>query len=102
MIWLYSMIAVTLLAMMWFPSATGRGLIWPVVVGFVCWFLMMNIRCPRCRVHITGYRYGTFWPWEPLTQGDPCPVCGRTRKTVWPFEYLFGRHEHQQWREREN
>lgn len=46
----------------------------------------LNFRCPRCRLGIDskrhpGYRVG-------YVPGANCPRCGRTRRGVWPFQYL--------------
>lgn len=47
----------------------------------------LNVRCPRCKLHISGHRTSLFWPGDVNTD-TPCPQCCRTRKGVWPYQYL--------------
>ena len=49
--------------------------------------IALNFRCPRCRLPIdsrehSGYEFG-YLP------SQICPRCGRSRRGVWPFQYLF-------------
>ena len=57
------------------------------VVATVFALTALNFKCPRCRLGIDskqrpGYRVGYI-------PGADCPRCGRTRKGVWPFQYLL-------------
>ena len=44
-------------------------------------------RCPRCRLHIDSQgRLGYAVGYVPATE---CPRCGRSRKGVWPLQFLL-------------
>jgi|CXWL01.1.fsa_nt_gi hypothetical protein len=57
-------------------------------------FVVFNsVRCPKCRLHVWGGVYG----WGSAVKPE-CPRCGRSRKGVWPFQYLTTRREYEAWR----
>ena len=58
-----------------------------LVVGMAAGVLALNVKCPRCKLHISGHETGTYLPGDPPA-ASPCPRCGRTRQGVWPFQYL--------------
>ncbi len=48
-------------------------------------FWGINVKCPRCRLHVAIHRYR--WWNDPAP--DFCNCCGRTRKRVQSLQYLF-------------
>jgi|GEM_PF-1915833 len=42
------------------------------------------VRCPRCRDMIAPRRQ----LWTRMPKGGWCPMCGRSQRRVWPFQYL--------------
>lgn len=47
---------------------------------------LLNFKCPRCKLGIDSQGY---WGYKVgYLPSDDCAICGRTRKGVWPFQYL--------------
>ncbi len=82
----------------WFSVALGViGLtvmsVFPFLIIFslMFWLVMSNsVRCPRClrNVFDTGRGQGQA-PWIEIPES--CVGCGRDKRDVWPFQWLFRR-----------
>lgn len=86
--WFYGLLAVagSMLfgAVMLDVAGWARGLL--LAGGMVAGALALQVKCPRCKLHISGHRYGNYWPGtEPSNR--PCPQCGHSRLGVWPLQY---------------
>jgi hypothetical protein len=60
----------------WFDAAYAVG--WAMIV------IGSNVRCPRCGLSV-GISDGI---WRHSLVPHHCIACGRTRRDVWPFQYL--------------
>jgi hypothetical protein len=52
---------------------------------FMFWF-GYSIKCPRCKLNVMSQGYGGYGVGYKPTKD--CPKCGRTRKGIWPCQYL--------------
>lgn len=71
----------------WMISYRGIGFVVAVLGMLPFYIAMQNIRCPRCRHHVSDNGQGYHAPWIP----DPthCIKCGRHTENVWPFQWKF-------------
>ncbi|RZJ43865.1 MAG: hypothetical protein EON86_04410 [Brevundimonas sp.] len=46
-----------------------------------------GMRCPRCRLGIDSREHGGYA--VGYVPDARCPRCGRDRRGVWPFQFLF-------------
>lgn len=54
-------------------------------IGWACMSVVLAARCPRCGYTLAPSR-------NPFAEGPGrnwCPMCGRTRTRVWPFQYMI-------------
>lgn len=54
-------------------------------IGWACMSVVLGARCPRCEHTLAPSR-------NPFAEGPGpnwCPMCGRTRTRVWPFQSLI-------------
>lgn len=87
--WFYSLMVVAGLmlvsAVMLDVAGWARGLL--LAGGMAAGVLVFQVKCPRCKLHVSGHRYGNYWPGHPPSNRS-CPQCGRSRQGVWPFQYV--------------
>ena len=69
---------------------------WLFAAGIVACVLSALTGCPRCGLNLTIDK--RFFQKSHNDKGPDCPQCGRTRKGVWPLQFIFkpepwdGRH----------
>ncbi len=54
---------------------------------FMCVFFFL--RCPRCAAHVIFSGDGIAW----LNVDHCCVKCGRARRGIWPFQFIFAREK---------
>lgn len=64
----------------------GVGLL--LAFAAAMWVLHVNVRCPRCKLHVFGKPIGTHFRFAELPAAA-CLECGRSRAGVWPLQYLL-------------
>lgn len=59
-----------------------------LLLGPGVWLLSgASLLCPRCKTHLLTTRHSYSAPW--IKVPDDCVRCGRSRKDVWPFQWLL-------------
>jgi len=88
LVWGMSFVGSSLIAgAYWLWLDDWRSAVAPAAIAVVAGLVSLNFRCPRCRSDIDrsvegGYGHG-------MTVPKTCVVCGRSKKGVWPFQWLL-------------